>query len=85
MFKPATPEAYKLFHDGVVALANVEQNGIRIDTEYLANEISRTERRIAKGEEWLKKSDVWRYWRRKFYHKAKLLSLIHISEPTRPY
>jgi len=68
----ATPEAYRLFHDGVIAFAGVEENGIRIDTDYLDNEITRTKRRIKKGEDHLKKSDVWKAWKKRFGGKAKL-------------
>lgn len=68
----ATPEAYRLFQDGVIALAGVEENGVRIDTDYLDREIHRTRQRIRKGEEKLKKSKVWKRWQRRFGGKAKL-------------
>ena len=33
--KPISLNAYKLFHDGALALADVEMNGMRIDVDYL--------------------------------------------------
>ena len=32
--KPATKEAYQLIHDGALALARAERQGIRVDLEY---------------------------------------------------
>ena len=37
--KPITNQAYKLMHNGCIALAQVEANGIRIDTAYLEQAI----------------------------------------------
>jgi len=44
--KPITNQAYKLLHDGCVALAEVEANGIRIDVEYLNRAIEQTSDKI---------------------------------------
>jgi len=69
---PATNDAYRLFHDGVIALAGIEENGVRIDTTYLDHEIERTKARIKKGEEHLRKSSVWKVWQKRYGSKAKL-------------
>lgn len=70
----ATPEAYKLFHDGTLALANVEANGMRVDVAYLDKAIRRAERKTAELEESLKQDDVFRVWRKHFAGKTKLTS-----------
>lgn len=70
--KPTSYEAYKLLHDGAIALADVEQNGIKIDTEYLDAEIERTTERIDKLIERLKADDTWTLWQKRFGHKANL-------------
>ena len=32
---PRTHEAHKLLHEGILAFARAEQNGIRVDLEYI--------------------------------------------------
>lgn len=72
--KPATPEAYCLFHEGSIALARVEANGIRIDIKYLEQQLSETASTISKFEKQLQKDDVWKAWQKKFREKANLHS-----------
>jgi DNA polymerase I-like protein with 3'-5' exonuclease and polymerase domains len=56
----------------MLAFADVERNGIRVDVEYLDKEIERTRARIKQGEAKLKKSKVWGIWKRRYRSKAKL-------------
>lgn len=37
-----TPDAYRLFHEGTLALAEIEHNGMRIDKAYLDEALTRT-------------------------------------------
>ena len=43
---PYKKSAYDLLHKGTLALSIVEENGLRIDEEYLNNAIKKTEREI---------------------------------------
>lgn len=59
---PQTKEAYRLFHEGILALGRAEQAGMRVDIEYcerkkawLSKKIDRLERKIHEspfGQEW---------------------------------
>lgn len=71
---PYSREAYKLLHDGTVALAQVESNGICVDTVYLAKAIRRTTRRIKHLQAGLEKSEVAQIWRKTFKAKTNLNS-----------
>jgi DNA polymerase-1 len=59
ILKPATPEAYRLIHDGIRTLARVEEVGIGVDLNYvkqtrdkLAKEIRQLEARLTDTEEY---------------------------------
>lgn len=77
--KPATFEAYKLLHDGAVALAKVESAGIRIDEGYLAATTAKVGRRITKLEAKLKAGEVWATWRKRFGPTANLSSRVQLG------
>jgi len=64
--KPITDQAYKLFHNGSIALAQVSSNGIRIDTDYLHRQIKSVSHRILKIEELLKQNKIYKVWRRRY-------------------
>lgn len=68
---PVTHEGYKLLHDGVVALSQVEANGMRVDTAYLERSITEMEADIAERTRRLKSTKEWELWKRTFGHKAK--------------
>jgi DNA polymerase-1 len=70
--KPNNRKAYKLLHDGCIALANVEANGMRVDVEYLDNTIQSTKGTIKQLEEELRDADLYKIWRREFGTRAKL-------------
>jgi len=72
VLKPTTKQAYKLFHDGCLALAQVEANGMRIDTQRLDKTIEQTGRRIKRLEEELKTDTVWSTWRKRFGERSSL-------------
>ena len=63
---PYSPEAYTLLHEGAIALAQVEFNGIRIDMEYLIKAIRRTKRKIAHLEKALQNTKVMKVWKKSF-------------------
>lgn len=72
--KPSSPASYKLLHDGSLALAEVEANGIRIDVDYLKRTQAKVDGKIAALTQSLRDDSVWATWRRAFGQKAKLTS-----------
>jgi len=69
--KPITNEAYKLIHDGCIALAEVEANGIRIDTDYLHRAIDETTKEIRTSEKNLLQHDIGKRWKKKYGSRFK--------------
>lgn len=76
----ATPDAYKLFHDGTVALAQVESNGIRIDVPYLERTTKEVTEKVRSLTAACKESDVWVHWCRRFGKAAKFGSSDQLME-----
>lgn len=77
--KPSTKAAYKLMHEGSLALARAEAAGIRIDMGKLAANRKAVQKIIAEREDGLKQTDVWRTWRKRFGSNANLGSLEQMS------
>ena len=65
-------EGYKLFHDGTLALSQVESNGIRIDMDYLRHTRKALRIRCNSMQQDLLGSKVWRLWRRRYGEKSSL-------------
>jgi len=89
--KPTTEDAYRLMHEGSLALAEVEAAGMRIDVAQLNRMMEKTKSEITELEEELKKDNVWRLWKRR-YPNAKMDSRVQLGtilidelgyEPTR--
>lgn len=70
--KVSTKEAYELMHDGAKALAQVEHNGIRIDTEYLDRAIESTNKEILTIQAKLKNDKIYKVWRKTFIDRTRL-------------
>lgn len=70
--KCATPESYDLLHQGVLALSQLEMNGIRIDLEFLNKAIRKAEKKIPKLEAELMDTKVFKRWQKTFGQKTKL-------------
>ena len=66
------PEAYQLLHDGSLALAQVEHNGIRIDTDYLEKAIVKGNKAIKAYTKELRDDPLYAKWRKKFGAKINL-------------
>ena len=49
-----TQEAYKLIHDGILALARAERRGIRVDTKYCQKQRKRLTKKIDRNVKKLK-------------------------------
>ena len=65
-------DARQLMHEGVIALAQVEANGMRVDVPRLERTIEKVGRRIKMQEELLREDDVFKTWRRRFGQKTNL-------------
>lgn len=61
-YNPRTKEAYQLFHQGILALANAEQNGIRVDIQYCERQKRLLTHKIDKLEEEFKQTTFYRHW-----------------------
>lgn len=67
---PYKKSAYKLLHNGAIALAEVEGNGIKIDTKYLKKATLQTEKKIKYLQMELDKSDVIKTWKKIYGYKT---------------
>jgi len=79
--KCSSPEAVQLFHEGSLALAQVEANGMRVDLDYLDRTIRKSEKKLKEMDERLREDDTYKLWRKHFGSKTKLGSgeqLAHI-------
>jgi DNA polymerase-1 len=74
-----TRDAYQLFHKGLLALAQIEHNGIKVNLEYVDRTIKETQERIKSMEEELKKDEIWVKWKRRFKN-ASLTSRDQLAE-----
>lgn len=70
--KPLSRSAYQLLHDGSLALADVEANGIRIDVDRLDRTIEKADLKIKEHASTLKQDSVWREWVKWFGEGANL-------------
>lgn len=66
MIHATTEDARRLFLEGSQAFARIEENGIRIDTQYLERVTKETQLKIRDLESSLRNSDVYKTWRRTF-------------------
>jgi DNA polymerase I-like protein with 3'-5' exonuclease and polymerase domains len=81
MIKPDTKAAYQLFHAGTLVLARMEQNGIKIDVEYLDKAERETNARIGKlKKELTNHTDVVKPWRRRFGTKTNFESPVQLVD-----
>lgn len=71
---PATPDAYRLLHEGSIVLATMEANGMRVDVDYLDRAIVDTEAAIAKWEGRLRSCEEYRLQQRRYGSAVNLTS-----------
>lgn len=72
-------EAYDLFHEGALALADIEQNGIRVDMEYCLDQQKILNKKISSIENNLFESKEVTVWRNIYKDKFSLDSNIQLS------
>jgi len=59
---PRTYDAYQLLHDGILALARAEQQGIRVDVNYIERKKEHMTRQIERMEEEFRQTNFFRHW-----------------------
>jgi DNA polymerase-1 len=57
-----TAEAYKLFHEGTLAFARAEQQGIQVDLDIVQRKIFHITRKMERFEEKFKETDFFKHW-----------------------
>lgn len=76
----ADAAAYQLIHDGILALSQVEANGMAIDVDYLDRMLLRTKREITRLQMELRETDVAIAWRRRWGDKTNYGSRSQLAE-----
>lgn len=76
---PNSYEAYRLFHDGTLALARAERQGIRIDVPYIVNKKQHLARKIVRLEEQFKDTTFYKEWQQSVKGKVNINSHLQLS------
>jgi len=79
MIRPATPAAYQLLHHGVLALAAIEHNGIRINLNTINKRREDIKEKIRDIEERLRGSKIFKEWQRSFGSKMNINSRAQLA------
>jgi len=69
-----TAEAYQLIHNGILALARAERQGIRIDVAYCEQKKKHLERKMKYLQKKLEDSKLYRQWRHIYGNKTNIHS-----------
>ncbi len=70
--KPITDKAYNLFHQGCIALSQVEANGIRIDVDYLNRAIENTTAKLDSLSDKMKKDEIFKIWKKQYGSRTNM-------------
>jgi len=76
---PNSLEAYYLLHNGTLALARAENNGIRVDVQYLENKIFHLTRKIDRLDRKFKESKFYKDWEKSQEKEPNPNSSIQLS------
>jgi len=71
---PRTYDAYSLLHDGILALARAEQQGMRVDVAYIERKKAHMTRQIIKMEEEFYQTRFFRHWQHSTKGKVNIHS-----------
>jgi len=74
-----TKDAYQLMHDGILALARAERQGIRIDTEYCQKMKTQLTRKIKHHQQKLEETNFYKRWEHIFKGKTNIYSNSQLS------
>lgn len=69
-----TADAYKLFHDGIFALARMEQQGFRVDVDYIVAKKAEISKEISKLEKKFKSTVFYGGWEKIYREKSNMYS-----------
>lgn len=81
MAKATLKDAYQLFHEGIIALEEIESNGILIDMQYVKDHQKIINDKLKTIEESILNSEVGIYWKKRYGDKTSVISntqLCHI-------
>lgn len=79
MIRATMSDAYDLLHRGTLALAQVEWNGLRVDTEYCAKETEKLSKEIARLQDEFNKSTLGMRWKERYGEKYNTSSSPQLS------
>lgn len=69
---PVSPDAYRLFHEGSIALAKMEAAGITVDEVFLDKSIADIDKEAAELQRKMRSDPLYAEWRKAFGQKAKI-------------
>lgn len=78
-YNPRVEEAYNLFHDGTLAFARAEEQGMRVDTEYIDRKLPRIYRMLEVLEEEFKETSFFKHWQHTVRGTININSNIQLS------
>lgn len=79
IYSPRIDDAYRLLHDGILALAHAEQAGIRVDTKYVEQKKLMLARKMDKLEEEFKNTKLFRHWEHSSKGKVNINSNVQLG------
>ena len=65
LLNPETKDAYKLLHDGALALARCEAHGLRVDIKYIKKQQKVLSKKISSLEAEFRSTDFYKEWEKK--------------------
>lgn len=71
---PYTKDSYELLHQGAIALAEIECNGMAVDTSYIHKATLRANKKIEEKRAELETTDVMKEWRKAYRRKTNINS-----------
>lgn len=80
MLRPATPDAIALFHEGILALSQMEKNGIPVDVDYLEKTIKKVTWMVKQLEAKMKNHTIAKTWRKRFGPKTNYTSNFQLEQ-----
>lgn len=76
---PKAKQAYTLMHEGILALARAEQQGFRVDLDYINRKREFLTKKIERLESRVKDSDFYRHWQHTKKGKVNIYSNQQLS------
>jgi len=75
-----TKDAYKLLHEGTLAMAELEANGIRVDMKYAKYIQKKITKQIKHLTEQIKNDEIYKVWKKKYSIKTNLQSRAQLAD-----